>query len=831
MSQFAKHLSISLNPNNPASLCSALVEYRQHLADGTAFRYHGGLCFNIEFANDQGQPLTLADAGENQALLQQALQLCRQENRDIYTSEAILFAASLNYPELSQELELTAQAIVDYARSRNDSGDMFIDDMNIFGLEPLLMLVLTNPEKAHYLASFLIPYWNSESFSEGPELLNFLVGKFGWQRALIKAYIHCDSFIMRRFFYCERDGDQLQADLLSHLQQHQDDYQWFKNELVERLIARPMLNYPNEHLTDKQVIQDFFYSLGHWQVTADYYDNEAQWKDQVLQLCLFDKTIETEVIELLEQINIQQPSAKLATQASAWNNYDLWNNYGLWNSNELGDLNSEDATNDDEWDENALELDDRVDLLAYVLESDNELLKQKALSEADQTIPEPIETWLDKLPTDLGCCAYVSYRLNNKQGDAEENQLLFNWLQQHLAEAFYQIIEENSSVAYSDENSPERTEFTRITQWLAGTDSQGDSAQFATSLAAMLNKPRGKRNQPNISVKQPAYELFKYDDGLQRGLLCLFWLLTNKQLSQQSELAIIAQRHWQLLNQLAPQRVINRIFYFYGDYHFYAAIDDVTVEQQLEEQLLSLGVEASQLQAFQLLCDQQVAGYRPADKRFWQRYLDHIEYFAKADANDNSMLGTKQWNDHQQLLDALQYSNELPMLQFISDTHTCYPESQLPIDELFELSLARSLSTQFDNTPQLIEKLQRYLCNGERVDELSVELQGWNIKSRYQFCPADFIWLLPEAQAIHLARLFAQLDNQKLSWLDIPSVEKAYINHLIQRGEITMSDRWSDPKVGHNRISDPATGMALLSAKDNWAQDWLAERSISVTLT
>lgn len=171
------------------------------------------------------------------------------------------------------------------------------------------------------------------------------------------------------------------------------------------------------------------------------------------------------------------------------------------------------------------------------------------------------------------------------------------------------------------------------------------------------------------------------------------------------------------------------------------------------------------------------------------------------------------------------------MLQFISDTLTCYPESKLPIDELFTLSLTRSISNQFnDAAPQLIDKLQRYLSDGNGLAQLSVELQGWNIHSRYQFCPADFIWLLPEAQSIHLARLLAQLDNEKLSWLDIPSVEKAYVNHLIQRGEITILERWSNPKIGHNSISDPTTGMALLSAKDNWARDWLAERSINVTL-
>ncbi len=65
------------------------------------------------------------------------------------------------------------------------------------------------------------------------------------------------------------------------------------------------------------------------------------------------------------------------------------------------------------------------------------------------------------------------------------------------------------------------------------------------------------------------------------------------------------------------------------------------------------------------------------------------------------------------------------------------------------------------------------------------------------------------------------LEPQSLYWLHRPSVETAYVNHLIAEGGLSMAQRWEDQSVGHKRHSDYDTGLAFQSAKENWALSWL----------
>ncbi len=171
MSQFDKTLSISLKPQDPASIAQALQQYRQHLHDGSAFRLEGSLLFNIEFVNEQQQPLSNDDAGGNRNLLVHALSAARAHHTFKYCTEAVLFAAALNFPELLDEIKATAEAMVAFSRSRNDFSDLFLDDYNVFGVEALYMLARQYPELSHYLAAFLVPYWDLDSGYTPVELL------------------------------------------------------------------------------------------------------------------------------------------------------------------------------------------------------------------------------------------------------------------------------------------------------------------------------------------------------------------------------------------------------------------------------------------------------------------------------------------------------------------------------------------------------------------------------------------------------------------------------------------------------------------------------------
>ncbi len=134
---------------------------------------------------------------------------------------------------------------------------------------------------------------------------------------------------------------------------------------------------------------------------------------------------------------------------------------------------------------------------------------------------------------------------------------------------------------------------------------------------------------------------------------------------QWQALKTLAQRHWQLWLTLDPLQLIEKVYYCWADYAFYPAIDDEHIEAELRQNLLKLGVSEPQLDAHTLLTEQQVAAYRPADKRFWQGYITRLKQFAEADPEDNSMIGRRLWQQQQQLLQALDSGRELPRLSFL----------------------------------------------------------------------------------------------------------------------------------------------------------------------
>ncbi len=50
-------------------------------------------------------------------------------------------------------------AIVRYARRHNDTNNMWLDDMRVFGAEAIYMLARSDIRYAYLVAQFYIPYW------------------------------------------------------------------------------------------------------------------------------------------------------------------------------------------------------------------------------------------------------------------------------------------------------------------------------------------------------------------------------------------------------------------------------------------------------------------------------------------------------------------------------------------------------------------------------------------------------------------------------------------------------------------------------------------------
>lgn len=819
MSEFDKSIQITVNPKNPESIAKALAEYRQRLVDGTAFRLLMSTLFNIEFVDQTGRVLNVEDAGDNRDLVAHVLNTYRSDEKALYISEPVLFACALNFPQLEHDLQLTAQAMVDFARSRNDHNDLMLSDMNLFGLEALFIMAKVNPAHSFYLSSFVIPYWDTESWSVPFEMFNALVEEFGWSRDLIKAYIWSDAAHIRRHFYMDRDGYQHQPDLIEHFTKKPEDYVWFKQQLIERLAHQPMVSVPVE--SSEHPTLSFYYSLGNWGVTAAYYEDE-QYQDQVKQQTILGSRVDEEAIHLLGEVRAQYPEVSLTKVASAW---QLEDRYAQWEHTRIVDepcdddeVEAEEVWSEAEWKSCFYPLNPNLPLMTI---SEFESIDHKLMGLDDQM--------LEYLPTHIGGCAYAAWRLNDHiESEPEEHELLA-WLEQHLLPAL--------TDKYKRYTSLQADELADVQAWLSQVKSGFDDQAMISLLAESCYRDGG-RSGDMVSPNQPAYALLGKKDGYQRAILALFWLMeVFARGDLKSDLKVLVKRHWTLWVTLAPQRVINRIFHFRSDYPLYGLIESEALEQHIVQCLASAGVEQSDIDAYLLMTYQSASCYRPVSTRFWQSYCERVNGFAYAEADDTSMIGRYQWAEREKLLKSFERCYPAQVALFFMHARSVNPEVELPIKGWFESILLDDLTDELEaeKAAEVTNKILSYLDAGEGLESLTPKalgtpkLQGWDPYARYrgQVAPSELIWLLPEQKAKRLAVFFSQLGKRGLHWMMCNFVEQAHAIHCIQTRGLNLTERWTDEHIGHNTINQPSYSSALTRAREEWMLNWLDDAGVN----
>ncbi|MGS0682165.1 hypothetical protein ACVBIL_13480 [Shewanella sp. 125m-7] len=868
MAQFDKYVAIVVDPNSPESITNALAEYRQRLADGSAFRLTMNLLLNVQFVKSDGSTLSLDDAGDNRALVEQAINTCRFDEKLSYITEPVLFGAALNFPELMPAVAETVTALVEFSRSRNDSNDLWIDDYNALGIEALYMLIATEVSYSWMLGRFLVPYWDTQTMTAPLYLLSGLVGKHGWSRDLIKAYVWCDGADVRRYFYesdsfesdsFEEGYDAAQSDLLAHLQSHPDDYSYFKSELLARLQSSPILVLADATNSLTQMLFEYYDSMGAWSVGCSRWELEEQqeeWQDRVKQQRIGGAKVEDEIIALAASLTETRSESEFFAIAEAQRN-GVDNAYQAWmqpaEAEQEIDTAAEPEVEAIQWDEATGRrfftcLNPRTDLI-----SQNRL--DRLSDELGYRGGQEIIEALPYMPIHLGTSAYLAQRLHHDPSFAERDAIVL-WFEQHLSKLLTDFVLKYCEV-------PEEAS-EALHQWLccaefeadsgadSGVDSGADStesldAQMIEIVRAGMAKDGGKSG-PEISAKQAAYWTLFTHDGGQRGMLTMLLLQSasnlnpsegSSQLEPSSQIVLLAKRHWQLWLSIAPQRVINRIVKFKADYSLYAAMDDQDAETALFDLLQQQGVSDAMQEAFTLMTDQRVADYRPANPRFARRYAEKVAQYAQLDSADTSMIGRQQLQQFEVLLQQLEYCREDQALAFYQHLRAVNPNTVLPIMPMFETALLNTLKEDFDDATAhtVYDKVMAYLASGEGLEALSPQalkmpkLQGWNPYPMHssKVGPADFVWLLPTEMAQRLALFLAQLGKRGLHWLGRSSVEEAYVASRIQSGEIEMAERWSHCEVGNERHADCDMGSSLDVAKQSWVLNWLDRAGVPET--
>ncbi|MDF1662352.1 MAG: hypothetical protein P1V97_11300 [Planctomycetota bacterium] len=227
--------------------------------------------------------------------------LLTRPNRDGLFSLPILFALTTQFPDLKDEWIKTGQAIVAYSRRYNDTSSLWVDDEHVFGVETLYMLAKTYRESSYLLGHYFIPYWDFEHASGFDRLLQDLFKSEGWSRALIKTFLWCDNPYIRIKMYLEEEGGRREErlvykSLLTHFKDSAEDYAWFKEAMIERVKAVPvMIRTRYDRLEEQSPVLDIYQTLdGEFGMN----DENGSQAEKTLKLELFGNPLDNEVKEL-----------------------------------------------------------------------------------------------------------------------------------------------------------------------------------------------------------------------------------------------------------------------------------------------------------------------------------------------------------------------------------------------------------------------------------------------------------------------------------------------------------------------------------------------------
>lgn len=304
------------------------------------------------------------------------------------------------------------------------------------------------------------------------------------------------------------------------------------------------------------------------------------------------------------------------------------------------------------------------------------------------------------------------------------------------------------------------------------------------------------------------------------GIKQLFWLQrAHWMMRVPARLALLVQRLWALLVELAPQVLI-------GGVAKDCCGEDETApgqEQSLYRMLGKLGLGELELQVFALCHDRQLACERAADPLYWRRYLAGLAQLGQGLAEGGPALLADEAG--LALVAALRRRQDGSHLQLLADLQCCYPERPLPdwLDAEFRQVLGSYLARhcqpqQVPNLGQIESQVLAYL-DGQQPLAPVQQLLAEALKPKLEagFDPFLFI-LLEDAKSERLLTLLLNHDSESAKhFLHRGRLERRYVHQLLLSGTVAMAERWQHPAIGHARHSDPALGRALLEKSALWA--------------
>jgi len=264
MEQFKKHKQVVVDMNSEESISGALDQYKEILESGEVLNDEE--VFDVEFVkeeNGQVKPLDIKDSSASE-ILNEIMEMSEtgvvSEDRiiefgdAIYYSEAIFFSQACTYKALKEKILEVAKVVVDYSRKEKDTWALWVDDCTVFGIDMLYCIAKTYPEYTYLIGSYIIPCWDDEHAGYVIyEYLPRLINERGITRDIIKAFVYCDSSFARGEIF----GEGLLND---HFKENVEDYDYFKNELIERFKKElPVID--EDECTIDEVVDSYYKNI------------------------------------------------------------------------------------------------------------------------------------------------------------------------------------------------------------------------------------------------------------------------------------------------------------------------------------------------------------------------------------------------------------------------------------------------------------------------------------------------------------------------------------------------------------------------------------------
>lgn len=312
---------ITVEIDNLESIKSGLLQYISLVATETALKDEE-FYSTIDFKFVKEDESELTEDLIKEKLLIDALNNYKGYAEGYCETEDIFFAIALQYEQLKDEIIEASKEIVNFARKKNDTSDLWCDEFHVLGLGVLYLVAHKYPEYSYLMGAYMIPYWDDEHAPYAQELIQNYCLDRGFTKEVFKIFAYCDNFSVRAnmfpaksYFNYETGKTEIDEKVVTvkqYFNENREIYEWFKNCLKKRFLEYDYIQR-TESEYEEHPIDQFYKSFlaDGWEDVSDEFNDIFVYKEADLEASELEKEIinfigkplTTEPVDEYEELN------------------------------------------------------------------------------------------------------------------------------------------------------------------------------------------------------------------------------------------------------------------------------------------------------------------------------------------------------------------------------------------------------------------------------------------------------------------------------------------------------------------------------------------------